>query len=112
MIIPNGRLQVKSKQAGGIDPDTGYPIKATETWGDPLPAQIIPNRSSLLGVTAGCAGEPFSVAEYTVLMDKETYPTAPFEQVRLTREDGTEIGSFSVQKTEYLQAVSQWSITL
>lgn len=108
MIIPNGTIAFKEKHGGGIDPATGYPVAATATWGDPIPAQILPGTRSLLA-TAG--GERITKAAYSVLIEWQTLPQS--EQVRLTWQDGTEIGEFSMAApVEWLLAVGQIKISV
>lgn len=111
MIIPNGHIEIKSKSVGGMDED-GYPIQANAVWKDPIRCQIVPNRSTLLGVTGQGTGEPFTVAEYSILMNESEYPEKPFEQIRLTGDGGKSLGEYSVKKVRHLRAVSQWEITV
>ena len=33
MITTNGTIEVKRKTAGGIDPETGFPVKSSEVFG-------------------------------------------------------------------------------
>lgn len=111
MIIPNGYIEIKSKSVGGMDED-GYPIPAKAVWEEPIRCQIVPNRSTLLGVTGQGAGEPFTVAEYSILVNENEYPEKPFEQIRLTDDGGKSLGEYSVKKVRHLSAVSQYEITV
>lgn len=105
MIIPNGTIEFKSKTPGRIDPETGYPSKATEVaWGKPIPCQFIPNSRNNLGKVNG---ERFTTATYTVLIEEQPLPTDT-EQIRLTEMGGKELGEYSlIAPPEYLEAVSE-----
>lgn len=103
MIIQNGIIQVKEKTVSGIDPDTGYPIKATNPkWGEPIPCQYTANKYNNLGKTS--TGEPFTVAQYEILVDLQPLEG---EQIRLIRLDGKVVGEFSVMEAEELEAVCE-----
>lgn len=105
MIIPNGTIQVKQKTAGGIDPETGYPVKSGKaSWGDPIPCQYIANKYDHLGRVNGQA---FTTAQYHILIEEQPFTA---EQLRLKDSGGKSLGDFSVITTEYLQAVSEVSI--
>ena len=103
MIIANGTIQVKRKQAGGIDPDTGHPIKPSSvSFGKLIPCQYVVNKFNALGFSNG---EHATIASYQVLIDEQ-----PFEadQVRLTDgKTGKVIGDFSIIWVEILQAVCE-----
>ena len=111
MIIPNGHIEIKVKSGGGMDED-GYPIPVSAVWGEPIRCQIVPNRSTLLGVTGKGTGEPFTVAEYSILMNEDEYPADLFEQIRITDDGGNSLGEYSVKKVRHLRAVSQYEITV
>lgn len=93
MIIPNGTIEFKAKAtAGGIDPETGYPLKSSEaSWSDPIECQFIPNSRNNLGMVNG---EHFTTASYTVLLEEQPIPDS--EQVRLRDMNGTDLGEFSL----------------
>ena len=61
MIITNGTIEVKRKTAGGIDPETGFPVKSSEvSWGSPIDCQYTANKYDKLGKVNG---EHFTVAQ-------------------------------------------------
>ena len=100
MIIPNGTIQIKQKQAGGIDPETGYPINSSNvTYGDPIPCQYIINKYNALAMSQG---EHVTLASYEVLIDAQPFDA---EQIRLTDKSGKVIGDFSIIRVEPLDAV-------
>lgn len=105
MIIHNGYICMKRKSGGGIDPETGYPIKPTEAWGKPIPCQYTANKHNNLGKTTG--GEPFTVAQYQILIEEQ-----PLNGERLRLDDlcGREIGEFSIMEIEPLEAVCEMRI--
>lgn len=109
MIIANGTIEFKAKQPSGIDPETGYPIKATATsWSDPIPCQYLPVS---LNLRAKIGGEPISTASYTILVEAQPLPDS--EQIRLTASNDKTLGEFSLQSTpEYLHAVDQIRLTV
>ena len=105
MIIPNGFIEVKRKTGGGIDPETGYPVKSdTVEWGDPIPCQYSANKHDWLG-RAG--GEHFTVAQYEILIEEQPLDT---EQIRLSDRAGNTVGEFSIMEVEPLEAVCQLRI--
>lgn len=107
MIIENGTIQVKHKSAGGVDPNTGFARPASAvSWGDPIPCQYFPNRYSNLGRVSG---EHFKTAEYTVLIEAESFGA---EQIRLSDGAGGLVGEFSIISAEPLEAVGQVKITV
>lgn len=105
MIIQNGYIQVKVKTAGGIDPTTGFPIKATgTTYESPIPCQYIPNVYNQLGRTS--SGEPFTIAKYIIFIEQSKTPFTA-EQVRLTDMDSAIVGEYAIISAEVLQAVGE-----
>lgn len=103
MIIVNGTIEPKIKQAGGIDPTTGYALPpAAERWGRPIPCQIVPQSFNRLAVTR--QGEHVTAASYAVLVETQPPDT---EQVRLKDAHGKVLGEFSIRYTEPLEAVGQ-----
>lgn len=109
MIIPNGTLEFKAKAAGGIDPETGYPVKPTDAkWSDPVPCQYLPNSRNNLGRVNG---EHFTAAHYTVLLEEQPLPDT--EQVRLKDENGKSLGEFSmIAPPETMGAVCEIKILI
>lgn len=107
MIIENGTIEVKRKTAGGIDPETGYPVKSSEvSWGDPIGCQYSANKYNKLGKVNG---EHFTLAQYSILIDEQ--PFEGVEQIRLTdNRTGKSLGEFSVMEVEPLEAVCQLRI--
>ena len=107
MIIQNGTIEIKTKVAGGINPETGYPVKPTSvSWKKPIPCQFIVNKRDNLGVTNG---EHFTIASYVVLIEEQPFDA---EQVRLTDMSGNEIGEFSIIKIVPLEAVGEIEILI
>lgn len=106
MIIQNGTIEVKTKTGGGIDPQTGFPVKGEEQWGEPIPCQWLPNRNDRLG---RANGEHFTIASYVVLIDEQPFDA---EQVRLRTLDGQDLGEFSLMYAEPLEAVCQIRLTM
>lgn len=106
MIIQNGTIEVKTKTGGGIDPQTGFPVKGDEQWGEPIPCQWIPNRNNMLGRVNG---EHFTIAHYIVLIESQPFSA---EQVRLRTVGGYDLGEFSLMYVEQLDAVCQIRLTM
>ena len=108
MIIKNGTIEVKSKSAGGIDPETGFPIPSDRvTWGEPIPCQWLANKYNNLGKSEG---GNFTVAHYSILIESEQEFKS--EQIRLRDNYGNVLGEFSVIEVEPLQAMCQIRITV
>lgn len=107
MIIENGTIEVKRKTAGGIDPETGYPVKSSEvSWENPIGCQYSANKYNKLGKVNG---EHFTLAQYSILIDEQ--PFEGVEQIRLTdNRTGKSLGEFSVMEVEPLEAVCQLRI--
>lgn len=104
MIIANGTIQAKIKTGGGIDDDTGYPIPAEVSWGDPIPCQFRANTYSNRGKANG---EAFTIASYEILIDEQPYDA---EMLVLQDESGKSLGEFSVIDIKPLAAVCQVKI--
>lgn len=103
MIIENGTIEIKHKQAGGIDLETGHPIHSSNvTYGSPIPCQYIINRYNALAMSQG---EHVTLASYQVLIDEQPFDDA--EQIRLTDKSGKVVGEFSIIKIEPLEAVCE-----
>lgn len=108
MIIQNGTIEIKVKQAGGIDPATGFPVKSSgETYMPAIPCQYIPNSNNLLGRTT--SGERFTVANYTILIEQQPTPFTA-EQIRLKDMDEKVVGVYSVISIETIEAVCEVKI--
>jgi hypothetical protein len=107
VIIQNGTIEKKGKTGGGIDPETGHPIKPTDVvWGTPIPCQYIPNSHNNLGVSTG---QHYTQATYTVLIEEQPFDS---EQIRLKDKEGQIIGEFSVLSVEPLDAVCEVRILI
>lgn len=104
MIIENGTIEIKHKQGGGIDPVTGFPIKAEISWGEPIACQYIPNKNNRLGVVNG---EHYTVAQYTILIEEQEFDA---EQIMLKDRSGRSLGEFSIIQVEPLEAVGEIKI--
>lgn len=109
MIIQNGTIEVKAKSGGGIDAETGHPIKATASWWNPLPCQYVPIAHDKQAVTT--SGEPYTLATYMVLVEEQPFCITG-EQVRLKDMKGGVVGEYSVRSVEYLEAVCETKITI
>lgn len=107
MIIENGKIQIKQKTGGGIDPETGHARPSSAVvWGTPIPCQYYPNKYNNLGRVSG---EHFKIAEFTVLIEEQPFGA---EQIRLTDNAGGLVGEFSIISSEPLAAVGQIKITV
>lgn len=104
MIIANGHIEAKIKTGGGIDETTGYPVTPSVSWGDPIPCQFRANSYNNRGKANG---EAFTVASYEILIEDQSYEA---EVLRLTDNNGKELGEFSVIEIESLTAVCQTRI--
>lgn len=104
MIIQNGFIEAKEKVVGGIDPATGFPIKAANSaYSAPIPCQYTANTYNQLGRVNG---EHFTIAHYSILIEQQPSPFIA-EQVRLKDMDGRVIGEYSVMSAETLDAVCE-----
>ena len=102
MLIQNGTIEFKTKTAGGIDPETGYPVKPSSVaWGEPVPCQFKAKKFNQLGIIKG---EHFTVASYEILIEEQPVPS---EQLSLKDLSGKEIGTFSIIQAEPLEAVCE-----
>lgn len=107
MIIPNGFIEFKRKTAKGLDAE-GFPQKAVEAWGCPVPCQFVPIKADLLARFGGNAAKQLSFSLY-VAMPMTAEPT---EELRLSDLDRKVIGQYSVVSFETLIAVQQIVITV
>lgn len=107
MIIANGTIEIKNKTAGGIDPETGFPIPSTgKSWGKPIDCQYSANKYNNLGKSNG---EAFTVASYSILIEEQPFTA---EQVRLKDRNGNVLGEFSIMQVEPLEAVGELRILI
>lgn len=105
MIIQNGTIEAKRKTAGGIDPETGFPVVPSDVeWGEAIPCQYSANRHDWLGKADG---EHFTVAAYSILIEERPFEA---EQIRLKDSLGNVIGEYSVMQIEPLEAVGEIKI--
>lgn len=107
MIIQNGNIEFKHKVGGGLDAD-GYPVKAKEDWGEPVPCQYMPKRYNLQGLSGGNATTETS---FEILVEMPL-PVEASEQLRLTDMAGVRVGEYSVISSQELRAVQQIKITV
>lgn len=102
MIIQNGTIEFKTKTAGGIDPETGYPLKPSSvSWGEPVPCQFKAKKMNLLGIVNG---EHHTLASYEILIEEQAVPS---EHVLLKDLTGKKVGEFSIIQVEPLEAVCE-----
>lgn len=107
MIIANGTIETKHKEAHGIDPDTGYPTAPTVArWSEPVPCQYSAISYNNLG---RANGEHFTAAQYSILIEQQPLHS---EQIRLRDRRGSIVGEFSIKQAEPLDAVCQICITV
>lgn len=105
MIIANGKIAVKLKKAGGIDPTTGHAIPSVVIgYSEQRACQIV---TTAQNKQARHEGEAVETASYNVFLDSEPLEG---EQVRLWDEAGRVIGDFAIQWQEELKAVRQWRL--
>ncbi len=111
MIIVNGHIKRKSKDGGGIDTATGFPVAATGEWGSPVPCQYVPTAQNL---QATAAGEATAERRYAIYIEgydgREGCDICVKEQVQLYDLCGHLIGEFSVKSVTPLLAVDQTRI--
>ena len=88
--------------SGGIDPETGYPVKPSSVaWSEPVPCQFRAKTFNQLWVVNG---EHHTQASYEILIEEHPIPS---EQVRLKELSGKEVGTFSIIQVEPLEAVCE-----
>lgn len=108
MIIPNGYIVPLQASGGGLDPETGHPVRASEVESSKsIPCQY---QSVSLDLLAKSSGESAIRANYTILI--ENYAGHFGERLALKRRDGSEVGRFSIIRVEPLDAVCQVRITV
>lgn len=109
MIIKNGEIRfVEVIGGGGIDSETGYPLKPNIVYGDPKPCQVVPLSVDYLGTTK--EDGRFVRASYEILIDSaDDVITA--ERVMVKTEDGLLVSrEFSVTARIPLVAVGQTTL--
>lgn len=105
MIIVNGCIECKIKTGGGINPETGHPVKTSATWGKPIPCQYIPS----INLQARTSGEPYTGSNFTILIEEMRFEA---EQVRLRDLRGNVLGEYSIKAVEVLRAVCELKLTI
>lgn len=108
MIIQNGNIEFKHKIGGGFDKTTGYPVKPSETWSEPVPCQYVPRRYNLQSRSGENARTETSFEVYVAM----PLPVEASEQLRLTDLSGKVVGEYSVISSQELQAVQQIKFTI
>lgn len=108
MIIQNGNIEFKQKNAGGIDPATGYPQMPSARWSEPIPCQYVPKQINL---QARSGGNVIRTSSYEVYLAMPL-PNEATEQIRLTDISGNLIGEYSLLAKEELIAVQEVKITV
>lgn len=102
MLIQNGTIEFKTMTSGGIDPETGYPVKPSSvSWSEPVPCQFRAKTFNQLWIVNG---EHRTLASYEILIDEQPVPS---EQVRLKELSGKQVGTFSIIQVEPLEAVCE-----
>lgn len=105
MIIQNGTIEIKEKVVSGLDPATGFPVKATSaTYGKPIPCQYSANQYNQLGRVKN---EHFTTAHYVILIEQQPFTA---EQIRLKDMSGNTLGDYSIMSVETLEAVCELRI--
>ena len=90
----NGTLQYSKSVGGGFD-EGGAPIPMEDSWSDPVPCSI---RSVMNNSKGRYEDGKFNQTSYDVLVETGSIPLT-VTRIRLVRDDGTQLGEFSVQGT-------------
>ena len=111
MIIVNGHIRRKSKDGGGIDDTTGFPITATSTWGECIPCQYVQTGQNL---QATSTNEATAVRHYAIYLEgydgREGCDLCVKEQIQLLDCCCHLIGEYSIISVTPLLAVDQTRI--
>lgn len=105
MIIPNGTIEFITKTGSGVDAQ-GYPVKGVKEYLNPIPCQYIFNGYNQL---SSSSGEAFTRQRYTILLEHANVEGFT-ERIRLKNKAGKEVGEFSIEMVEPLDAVCQTKI--
>lgn len=107
-MMTNGTLQYKSREGGGIDPDTGDPVPVTIQWSEPIDCLITPDDNGFLKKYQD--GQQVS-ASYTVLLELQDFEHV---NIRLTDNRGKQLGEYQVlpPNIRNLEAVGRVKITV
>ncbi len=104
MIIPNGFLFTIDTTGGGML--HGIPQKVETKQGDPIPCNIVKNKSDHQGTYQDGKFKQFAAK---VLIEPQDFTA---KRVKLTDNRGTDLGEFEVQDITYLEAVDALQITV
>ena len=106
MIIQNGTIELQMARGGGIDDETGHPVRPkNDEWSEPIPCQFIPSVNRL----ARTANDNhYTQSSYQILVEERCMCAA--EQLRLRNICGNIIGTYSVISVTPLEAVSEVQI--
>lgn len=104
MIIQNGFLFTIDTTGGGML--HGFPQKVDTKQGDPIPCNIVKNKSDHQGTYQDGKFKQFAAK---VLIEPQDFTA---KRVKLTDNRGTDIGEFEVQDITYLEAVDALQITV
>ncbi len=104
MIIQNGFLFTIDTTGGGML--HGIPQKVEVKQGDPIPCNIVKNKSDHQGTYQDGNFKQFAA---TVLIEPQDFTA---KRVKLTDNRGTDLGEFEVQDITYLEAVDALQITV
>ena len=107
-MMTNGTIQFKTREGGGIDPDSGDPIQVTNTWSNALDCLITPDANGFLKKYQD--GEQVS-ASYTVLIELQDFEHV---NIRLTDNRGENLGEYQVlpPNIRNLESVGRVKITV
>jgi len=97
ILFPNGHIELKEKSGGGINPETGFPIKPTEQWSESITCQYRANKYSNKGKSNG---ESFIIASYEIYIDELNFDS---ERLRLYDKNDALLGEFSVISKEMFE---------
>lgn len=86
----NGTIVFKIKTAGGIDPDTGYPVPPSVENSDPVPCLWQANKRDNYGVSSGAS---FTIANYSIIIEQRPLDS---EVIDLYDRHGRHMGEFAV----------------
>lgn len=104
MIVANGHLVTVGTAGGGLL--HGVPQKAQTVLGDPIPCNIVKNKSDHQGTYQD---GKFRQVAATVLIERQDFTA---KRVRLTDNRGADLGEFEVQDVTCLEAVDALQITV
>ena len=109
MIIQNGFIEYVTVNGGGLDSETGHPLKGTKEYGELTPCQFVSASKNML---AKSNGEPVTDMSWNIYVEALCRHYKAGERLRLTDIFGNEIGEYSVIRAIPLDAVCQVVITV